>query len=211
MSKLAAEHQSVNLGQGFPDDEGPEAMKQVGGAAAGAQAEGLAPAPAAVWRLVWRQQWHQHHTIRFQVGSSQWQHYHQHQQLQTGELPAQASPRPGIILSSYHPRWGLQHQPEIRNVWLFVQIASKALYDYSNQYPSLLGIPELRQAVARHSAANQQIPCEWTTDTLITVGATEGIAAAFMGMVNPGDEVSQPGRIRITRAQHSTIKCSTVQ
>lgn len=30
MSKLAAEHQSVNLGQGFPDDEGPEAMKQVG-------------------------------------------------------------------------------------------------------------------------------------------------------------------------------------
>jgi len=31
MSKLAAEHQSVNLGQGFPDDEGPEAMKQVEG------------------------------------------------------------------------------------------------------------------------------------------------------------------------------------
>lgn len=30
MSKLAAEHQSVNLGQGFPDDEGPESMKQVG-------------------------------------------------------------------------------------------------------------------------------------------------------------------------------------
>lgn len=29
MSKLAAEHQSVNLGQGFPDDEGPESMKQV--------------------------------------------------------------------------------------------------------------------------------------------------------------------------------------
>lgn len=32
MSKLAAEHQSVNLGQGFPDDEGPESMKQVGAA-----------------------------------------------------------------------------------------------------------------------------------------------------------------------------------
>lgn len=52
MSKLAAEHQSVNLGQGFPDDEGPEAMKQVGGAAEGAQAPALAPEPAAVWRLV---------------------------------------------------------------------------------------------------------------------------------------------------------------
>lgn len=72
-----------------------------------------------------------------------------------------------------------------------LQIASKALYDFSNQYPSLLGIPELRQAVARHSAAHQQIPCEWASDTLVTVGATEGIAAAFMGLVNPGDEVRQ--------------------
>lgn len=73
------------------------------------------------------------------------------------------------------------------------QIASKALYDFSNQYPSLLGIPELRQAVARHSAAQQGIECDWSTDTLITVGATEGIAAAFMGLVNPGDEVSPGG------------------
>lgn len=71
------------------------------------------------------------------------------------------------------------------------QIASTALYDFSNQYPSLLGIPELRQAVAQHSAAHQQIPCEWSSDTLVTVGATEGIAAAFMGLVNPGDEVRQ--------------------
>jgi aspartate/methionine/tyrosine aminotransferase len=85
-----------------------------------------------------------------------------------------------------------------------MQIASKALYDYSNQYPSLLGIPELRQAVARHSAANQQIPCEWTTDTLITVGATEGIAAAFMGMVNPGDEVGW------SAAHQRTIQYSAV-
>lgn len=43
--------------------------------------------------------------------------------------------------------------------------------------------------MARHSASQQDIPCEWATDTLITVGATEGIAAAFMGLVNPGDEV----------------------
>jgi aspartate/methionine/tyrosine aminotransferase len=29
MSKLAAAHGSVNLGQGFPDDEGPDSMKRV--------------------------------------------------------------------------------------------------------------------------------------------------------------------------------------
>ncbi len=33
MSRLAAEHQSVNLGQGFPDDEGPESMKLLAGKA----------------------------------------------------------------------------------------------------------------------------------------------------------------------------------
>lgn len=30
---------------------------------------------------------------------------------------------------------------------------------------------------------------DWATETLITVGATEGIAAAFLGLLNPGDEV----------------------
>ena len=29
MSALAVEHKSVNLGQGFPDDEGPASMKDV--------------------------------------------------------------------------------------------------------------------------------------------------------------------------------------
>ncbi len=29
MTNLANEHGSVNLGQGFPDDEGPESMKKV--------------------------------------------------------------------------------------------------------------------------------------------------------------------------------------
>lgn len=31
MTELAIKHQSVNLGQGFPDDEGPESMKQIVG------------------------------------------------------------------------------------------------------------------------------------------------------------------------------------
>ncbi|GLC43274.1 hypothetical protein PLESTB_001491600 [Pleodorina starrii] len=96
MSKLAMEHNSVNLGQGFPDAEGPETMKQ---------------------------------------------------------------------------------------------IASTAMYDFHNQYPSLLGVPELRQAVARHSEANQGIPVDWASETLVTVGATEGLAACFLGLLNPGDEV----------------------
>ncbi|KIY98525.1 hypothetical protein MNEG_9439 [Monoraphidium neglectum] len=96
MSKLAVAHQSVNLGQGFPDEEGPLSMKAA---------------------------------------------------------------------------------------------AADALTAHHNQYPPMMGVPELRKAVAQHSVREQDIPCDWATETLVTVGATEGIAAAFMGLCNPGDEV----------------------
>jgi hypothetical protein len=100
MSKLAAAHQSVNLGQGYPDEEGPDAMKRA---------------------------------------------------------------------------------------------AADALFSHHNQYPPMMGVPELRQAVAAHSAREAGVPCDWARETLVTVGATEGIAAAFMGLCNPGDEVRAAG------------------
>ena len=59
--------------------------------------------------------------------------------------------------------------------------------------PAQAGIPELRQAVAKHSLQQQGIPVDWATETLITVGATEGIAAAFLGLLNAGDEVQREG------------------
>ncbi|KAK9813470.1 hypothetical protein WJX73_000730 [Symbiochloris irregularis] len=96
MTELAIKHQSVNLGQGFPDDEGPESMKRIVG---------------------------------------------------------------------------------------------EASRERHNQYPPTGGIPELRQAVARHSERYVGLPVNWQTETLITVGATEALAAAFLGLVNPGDEV----------------------
>lgn len=43
------------------------------------------------------------------------------------------------------------------------EIASSAMYDFHNQYPSLLGLPELRQAVARHSETNQ-VGASWRSE-----------------------------------------------
>ena len=96
MTNLAIKHKTINLGQGFPDEEGPDSMKQLVGTA-------------------------------------------------TTE----------------------QH----------------------NQYPPMFGIPELRQAVARHSKSYSGIDVQWETETLVTVGATEAIAASFLGILNEGDEV----------------------
>jgi len=96
MTNLAIKHKTINLGQGFPDEEGPDKMKQLVGA---------------------------------------------------------------------------------------------ATTDQHNQYPPMFGIPELRQAVARHSKAYSGIDVQWDTETLVTVGATEAIAASFLGILNEGDEV----------------------
>ena len=53
----------------------------------------------------------------------------------------------------------------------------------------MFGIPELRQAIARHSHKHCGIEVQWDTETLVTVGATEAIAASFLGLLNEGDEV----------------------
>ncbi|MBT5266289.1 MAG: aminotransferase [Rhodospirillaceae bacterium] len=67
--------------------------------------------------------------------------------------------------------------------------ASKALYDPPNQYPPMLGVPELRQAVAAHDKRFYGLDVDWQTETMVSTGATEGLAACFFGLIEPGDEV----------------------
>lgn len=100
MTNLAIKHQTINLGQGFPDEEGPEQMKKLVGA---------------------------------------------------------------------------------------------ATMEHHNQYPPMYGVPELRQAVARHSRTYCGIDVQWDSETLVTVGATEAIAASLLGILNEGDEVCARG------------------
>ncbi len=95
MSALATEHQAINLGQGFPDGEGPE------------------------------------------------------------DLRAAAA------------RYTLQGP---------------------NQYPPMGGMPALRQAWAEHEKRFYDLDVAWQTETLVTSGGTEALTAAFMGLINPGDE-----------------------
>jgi N-succinyldiaminopimelate aminotransferase len=70
-----------------------------------------------------------------------------------------------------------------------VEAAVDALRSGHNQYPPGRGTPELRAAVAAHQAAYYGIDLDPDTEVVVTTGATEGIAAALLGLVNPGDEV----------------------
>ncbi len=96
MSALAREHQSVNLGQGFPDDNGPEEVRRA---------------------------------------------------------------------------------------------AAEYLLNGHNQYPPMMGIPELRQAVAEHAKRFQGLEIDWQTEVLVTSGATEALGDCLFGLIEPGDEV----------------------
>jgi N-succinyldiaminopimelate aminotransferase len=58
-----------------------------------------------------------------------------------------------------------------------------------NQYPPGPGIPELRQAVAAHQKRFYGLDIDPDTEVLVTVGATEAIAASLLALLEPGDEV----------------------
>ena len=58
-----------------------------------------------------------------------------------------------------------------------------------NQYPPMPGVPALRQAVAGHYARRQGLDLDWKGEVTITSGATEALAACFLSLIAPGDEV----------------------
>jgi N-succinyldiaminopimelate aminotransferase len=67
--------------------------------------------------------------------------------------------------------------------------AVTALESGHNQYAPGPGVAELRQAVARHQERHYGIQLDPDSEVVVTTGCTEGIAAALLGLVDPGDEV----------------------
>lgn len=66
--------------------------------------------------------------------------------------------------------------------------AVDALRTKPNQYAPLAGVPELTGAIATLWTRETGLACDPRTDVTVTAGATEAIAAAMLGLVNPGDE-----------------------
>ncbi|KZE36060.1 aminotransferase [Chelatococcus daeguensis] len=68
-------------------------------------------------------------------------------------------------------------------------MAADAVVNGWNQYPPMLGLPELRQAVADHYQHHQGLALDAESEVMITSGATEAIAGALLALIEPGDEV----------------------
>src|SRR4051794_38175833 len=70
-----------------------------------------------------------------------------------------------------------------------LDVATAAVLGGRNQYAPGPGVPELRQAVARHQARCYGIELDPDVEVLVTAGATEAVTAAVLALVDPGDEV----------------------
>ena len=69
-----------------------------------------------------------------------------------------------------------------------IDVAAAQMRAGRNQYPPGHGSPELIEAVISHQQRHYSIDLG-TDQVVVTTGATEAIAAAMLGLVDPGDEV----------------------
>lgn len=68
--------------------------------------------------------------------------------------------------------------------------AAKAAIDGGrNQYPPGPGVPELLDAISVHQSRFYGLDVDPRSEVLVTVGATEAIAATILALCEPGDEV----------------------
>ena len=70
-----------------------------------------------------------------------------------------------------------------------LEAARRAIAEGVNQYPPGPGIAALREAIAAQRMRRYRMAFDPGSEVLVTVGASEAIAAAVLGLVEPGSEV----------------------
>jgi aspartate/methionine/tyrosine aminotransferase len=77
--------------------------------------------------------------------------------------------------------------PEIEHAPELLAAAQRALVERSNQYPPMRGLAALREAIAGFYRREQGLSVD-AEQIVVTSGATEALAAAFLALLAPGDE-----------------------
>ncbi len=67
--------------------------------------------------------------------------------------------------------------------------AAEALLRGPNQYAPSMGIPAFRQAIARKMERFYGVQVDPDLEVTVTSGATEGLCATLLGILEPGDEI----------------------
>ncbi len=92
-------------------------------------------------------------------------------------------------------------------------VAIAAIQDGMNHYPPARGMPILRHAIAAHQQRFYGLSVNPDTEVLVTVGATEALAACVLALIEAGDEVltfdptydAYPAAIALAGGTHRVI------
>ena len=84
--------------------------------------------------------------------------------------------------------------PDVDGPPAVIARAVQALEGGLNQYAPGIGVPPLRQAIARHQQRHYGLEIDPDRQVVVTTGCTEGIAAALLGLVNEGTGWSSSSR-----------------
>ena len=83
-------------------------------------------------------------------------------------------------------------EPDYATPWHIIESAIESLEKGQTMYTSNLGMPELRQELARYLQNHYGLDYDPETELLITVGVSEALDLATRAILNPGDEVIMP-------------------
>ncbi len=97
------------------------------------------------------------------------------------QITARAAAAGAVDLGQGYPSW--------EGPTFVKQAAATAIANASNQYPPSAGLPELRSAIAERWKADTGHELDPVAEVTVTSGCTEALAAAFLGLFEPGDEV----------------------
>ncbi len=79
--------------------------------------------------------------------------------------------------------------PDVDGPPEMLEAAAAALRGGGNQYSPVAGVPQLQEAVAEHQRRFYGIEPDPSSGVVVTVGASEGLAASLLAFLSPGDEV----------------------
>ncbi len=80
-------------------------------------------------------------------------------------------------------------EPDYATPWHITEAAIESLQKGQTMYTSNLGMPELRQELARYLKAEYDLEYDPASELLITVGVSEALDLAMRAILDPGDEV----------------------
>ena len=72
-------------------------------------------------------------------------------------------------------------------LWIREVAAQETISGY-NQYPPLMGVQDLREAVAEDNKRFYGLDVDASSEVMVTSGATEALNCCFQGLLNDGDE-----------------------